>query len=77
MSVARLEDLPLVTGRGNFAGDVSFQHQLHMRVVRSPYAHGHVKAIDVAEARAVTRRHRGLDSRRYCRFTADRFSRRA
>jgi len=51
MSVARLEDLPLVTGRGNFAGDVSFQHQLHMRVVRSPYAHGHVKIIDVAEAR--------------------------
>ena len=53
MSVARLEDLPLVTGRGNFAGDVSFQHQLHMRVVRSPCAHGHVKAIDVAEARAL------------------------
>ena len=44
MSVDRLEDLPLVTGRGNFAGDVSFQHQLHMRVVRSPYAHGHVKS---------------------------------
>ena len=53
MSVDRLEDLPLVTGRGNFAGDVSFQHQLHMRVVRSPYAHGHVKTIDVAEARAL------------------------
>jgi len=73
MSVARLEDLPLVTGRGNFAGDVSFPHQLHMRVVRSPYAHGHLKVIDVAE---VTGRHRGMDSRRYRRFIAHRFSRR-
>jgi carbon-monoxide dehydrogenase large subunit len=51
MSVERVEDLPLVTGRGNFAGDVSFQHQLHMRVVRSPYAHGLLKIVEVAEAR--------------------------
>jgi aerobic carbon-monoxide dehydrogenase large subunit len=35
-SVARLEDPPLVTGRGRFVGDISFPHQLHMRGVRSP-----------------------------------------
>ncbi len=52
-SVERLEDKPLVTGRGRFAGDVSFPHQLHMRMVRSSYAHGRLKAIDVTEARAV------------------------
>ena len=52
-SVERLEDLPLVIGRGRFAGDVSFPHQLHMRMVRSSYAHGRLKAIDAAEARAL------------------------
>ena len=37
-AVARIEDLPLVTGRGRFAGDINFPHQLHMRIVRSPKA---------------------------------------
>ena len=52
-SVERLEDLPLVRGLGRFAGDVSFPHQLHMRVVRSPYAFGRLNGIDTAAARAV------------------------
>ena len=50
-SVPRLEDRPLVTGNGRFAGDISFPHQLHMRVVRSPHAHGRIRAIDTAAAR--------------------------
>ena len=45
-SVPRLEDRPLVTGRGRFAGDVTFPRLLHMRVVRSPFAHGRILAID-------------------------------
>jgi CO/xanthine dehydrogenase Mo-binding subunit len=49
-SVPRLEDRPLVTGRGRFVGDISFPHQLHMRVVRSPYAHALLRAIDVSMA---------------------------
>jgi carbon-monoxide dehydrogenase large subunit len=52
-SVTRLEDPPLVTGRGQFAGDISFARQLHMRVVRSANAHGLLKNVDVTEARAV------------------------
>lgn len=44
-SVARLEDGPLVTGKGRFAGDIAFPHQLHMRVVRAPVAHGTLRAI--------------------------------
>src|SRR5260370_41465480 len=51
-SVLRLEDRPLVMGQGRFAADVSFAHQLHMRVVRSTHAHGRIVAIDVAKARA-------------------------
>jgi carbon-monoxide dehydrogenase large subunit/6-hydroxypseudooxynicotine dehydrogenase subunit gamma len=53
-SVERLEDWPLVTGRGRFAGDVSFPHQLHMRMVRSAHAYGRLLSIDTAEARALT-----------------------
>jgi CO/xanthine dehydrogenase Mo-binding subunit len=52
-SVPRLEDPPLVRGRGRFAGDISFPHQLHMRLVRSPIAHGRIVAIDTARARAI------------------------
>ncbi|MGA8695098.1 MAG: xanthine dehydrogenase family protein molybdopterin-binding subunit [Xanthobacteraceae bacterium] len=52
-SVARLEDPPLVTGRGRFAGDINFPHQLVMRVVRSAHANGRVTSIDAAAARAL------------------------
>src|SRR5215470_1404544 len=52
-SVERLEDLPLLTGHGRFAGDLSFPHQLHMRVVRSAYAHGRLRDSNVAAARAL------------------------
>ena len=52
-SLPRLEDGPLVRGEGCFAGDISFAHQLHMRVVRSAHAHGRILSIDAAEARAL------------------------
>jgi aerobic carbon-monoxide dehydrogenase large subunit len=52
-SVERLEDPPLVTGRGRFAGDISFPHQLHMRIVRSNHAHGRIVSIDTAAAKAL------------------------
>ena len=45
-SVTRLEDRPLVTGRGRFAADVAFPRMLHMRVVRSAHAHGRIVSID-------------------------------
>jgi CO/xanthine dehydrogenase Mo-binding subunit len=46
--VPRLEDLPLVTGRGRFAADVNFPAQLTMRVVRSTHAHGRIRSLDVS-----------------------------
>ncbi|MEP4888044.1 MAG: xanthine dehydrogenase family protein molybdopterin-binding subunit, partial [Alphaproteobacteria bacterium] len=49
-SVLRLEDGPLLTGTGRFAGDQNFDGQLHMRVVRSPVAHGRIRAIDTDAA---------------------------
>lgn len=51
-SVTRLEDLPLVTGRARFVGDVNFPRQLHARIVRSPYARGRITAIGTEEAAA-------------------------
>ena len=52
-SLPRLEDRPLVTGQGRFAADISFAHQLHMRVVRSAHAHGRIVAINVDAACAM------------------------
>jgi aerobic carbon-monoxide dehydrogenase large subunit len=51
-SVPRLEDRPLLTGKAAFAADISFPHQLAMRVVRSPYAHGKILKIEIAQALA-------------------------
>jgi aerobic carbon-monoxide dehydrogenase large subunit len=52
-SVPRLEDPPLVRGRGQFAGDISYPHQLHMRLARSAVAHGRIAAIDTRAALAL------------------------
>ena len=52
-SVRRLEDPPLVTGRGAFAADVAFPHMLHMRLVRSAHAHGRIVSIDASAALAL------------------------
>ncbi len=51
-SVPRLEDPPLITGKGRFVGDINFPNQLHMRIVRSPFAHGTIKSVDTEAAKA-------------------------
>jgi carbon-monoxide dehydrogenase large subunit len=52
-SVLRLEDRPLLKGQGRFAADISFPGQWHMRVVRSPIAHGKLRKINAAAAVAL------------------------
>jgi aerobic carbon-monoxide dehydrogenase large subunit len=52
-SVTRIEDWPLVTGKGRYAADVSFPHQLHMRLARSAHAHGRIRSLDVSQAAAL------------------------
>jgi aerobic carbon-monoxide dehydrogenase large subunit len=47
----RLEDLPLVTGRGRYVADLSLPGQLHMRLVRSPVAFGRLRRVDADAAR--------------------------
>lgn len=50
-SVKRLEDLPLLQGKGFFAADFNWHDQIFMRVVRSPVAFGRIVSIDVGAAR--------------------------
>lgn len=52
-SLLRKEDGPLLRGQGLFAADVNFPNQLHMRVVRSTYAHGNIVSVDLAPALAI------------------------
>lgn len=52
-AVERLEDPPLVTGRGRFVGDINFPHQLHMRIVRANHAHANIQSIYTDAARAL------------------------
>jgi carbon-monoxide dehydrogenase large subunit len=53
-SVTRKEDGPLLRGQGLFAADVNFPNQLHMRVVRSTYAHGNILSVNLAPALAIS-----------------------
>ena len=53
-SVQRLEDEPLITGLGKFVANLSFPNELHMRVVRSPYAHATLRSVDVQAALALS-----------------------
>ena len=50
-SVSRLEDPRLVTGNGCFTDDFSLPKQAYGYIFRSPYAHGHIKTLDVAAAK--------------------------
>ena len=51
-SVRRLEDRPLLTGKGRFVADLAFPGMLEAAFVRSPHAHAAIRGIDAAAARA-------------------------
>src|ERR1700724_1414091 len=50
--VERIEDLRLLKGRGQYVDDLSRPDLLHAVILRSQVAHGRIRAIDVAAARA-------------------------
>ena len=49
-SVPRSEDPRLVTGKGEYTADINRPNQLYLRVLRSPYAHGHISELDITDA---------------------------
>ncbi len=50
--VERLEDLRFLTGRGQYTDDLTKADMLHAVILRSSVAHGRIRAIDAAAARA-------------------------
>ncbi|MCS6853987.1 MAG: xanthine dehydrogenase family protein molybdopterin-binding subunit [Elioraea sp.] len=53
LPLPRLEDPPLLTGRGRYTDDVVLPGQLFAHFVRSPHAHGVIRAIDAGAAAAM------------------------
>ena len=51
-AVPRIEDLRFLRGRGEFVADVALDGMLHAAILRSSVAHGRIRAIDAAAARA-------------------------
>jgi carbon-monoxide dehydrogenase large subunit len=51
--VRRNEDPILLTGKGRYSDDVSLPGQLYAVMVRSPYAHGVLRGIDVSAAKGM------------------------
>jgi carbon-monoxide dehydrogenase large subunit len=47
----RKEDERLITGKGRFTDDFNFDDQAHAMMVRSPYPHARIVAIDAVQAR--------------------------
>jgi aerobic carbon-monoxide dehydrogenase large subunit len=52
-SVPRLEDAKLLRGTGRFVDDLALPGLLHATFVRSPIAHGRIRRVDAAKARAL------------------------
>jgi len=50
LSVPRIEDAPLLRGRGCFIDDIHIPDLLHASFVRSPHAHAAIRAIDTRAA---------------------------
>jgi carbon-monoxide dehydrogenase large subunit len=50
--VKRIEDPPLLTGRGRFVDDIRMPEMAHLAFVRSPHPHAAIRGIDAAAARA-------------------------
>ncbi len=48
--VKRLEDLPLISGKGQYVGDVQLPGQCEAVIIRSPHAHAKIVSIDTEEA---------------------------
>ena len=52
-ALRRREDPRLLTGQGCYSADFNLPGQAYAAVLRSPYAHARILAIDTAEARAM------------------------
>ena len=49
-SLPKIDNLEKVTGKGKYSTDISLPHMLHVKVLRSPYAHARIVSIDISQA---------------------------
>src|SRR5512147_2038772 len=52
-AIRRVEDQVLVTGKGCYTDDIQLPRMLYMALLRSPYPHAKIIAIDTTAARAM------------------------
>jgi aerobic carbon-monoxide dehydrogenase large subunit len=52
--IERFEDLRFLRGRGEYVDDLACEDVLHAAILRSSVAHGRIRSIDVAPARALS-----------------------
>ena len=52
-SPKRVEDPPLITGKGCYTDDINLPGMLHLAFQRSPYPHAKILAIDTSKARSM------------------------
>ena len=50
-AVKRVEDGRFLTGNGRYTDDITLDNQAYLYLFRSPYAHGVITTLDVADAR--------------------------
>src|SRR4051794_40430821 len=51
--IERVEDYRFLRGRGQYVDDLSRDDEWHTAIVRSPVAHGRIRAIDTSDALAI------------------------
>ena len=56
--IERLEDLRFLRGRGRYVDDLERKDMLHAAILRSSVAHGRIRSIGIAAARALPGVHR-------------------
>src|SRR5258706_12165833 len=52
-SPKRVEDPPLITGKGCYVDDINLTGMLHLAFQRSPYPHAKIISIDTSRAQAM------------------------
>ena len=52
-SIRRVEDAPLITGKGCYTEDIQLPGMLHLAFLRSPYPHAKIISIDTSAAKAM------------------------
>src|SRR5215470_9051456 len=53
-AIRRVEDAPLITGKGCYTEDIQLPGLLHLAFLRSPYPHAKIISIDTSAAKAIT-----------------------